>query len=169
MSSSTVRAALESYYERQQKELESEQRPRRKNQKPEFEVKKAVMAWLKERGFSCHVIEAKATYSQAAGRYVSGQTEPGVADIFGCTPEGVAVFIELKAPGKRYTLKAHQRDFLKTKIQAGAFAVCVDSVECLEQVWNAFEHRRKMEPKLATALLLRHLPPEKADSGFKIG
>ncbi len=116
------------------------------------------MAWLKANSFSCHAIEAKAVYSFEAGRYMSGQTAPGVADIFGCSAEGVAVFIELKAPGRRCTLKEHQRAFLIAKINAGAFGVCVDSVECLAGAWSEFSHRRKMDTQLAKALLLSHLP-----------
>jgi hypothetical protein len=150
--------ALMRYYQRQVKELEREQRPKRKNAKPEFELKKAVMKWLGENGFSCHTIESKATYSFSASRYLSGQSEPGMSDIVGCTPDGIGAFIELKAPGRRSTLKEHQREFLVSKIKLGAFAVCVDSVKALEEVWTEFQHRRRMEPMLARTILLRHLP-----------
>lgn len=158
----SAKKALESYYARQLAQLERVQSPRLKNAKPEEEVKRVVMAWLKEHGFSCHVVEAKAVYSKRAGRYVSSQTTPGFSDIVGACPNGLAAFIELKAPGKRSTLREGQRAFLVEKIDKGAFAVCVDSVECLATVWEAFEHRVRMEPQLARALLLRHLPQERS-------
>lgn len=154
----SAKKALERFYERQLRELERVQSPRRRNAKPEQEVVRAMLAWLREQRFSCHVVEAKAVYSARAGRYVSSQTTPGFSDIVGACPNGLAAFVEVKAKGKRHTLRAGQRAFLRDKINAGAFAVCVDSVQCLEQVWIAFEHRWRMEPQLAKALLLRHLP-----------
>lgn len=157
----SAKKALETFYRRQQEKLERESRPRRKNQKPELEVQRQVLAWLKEHGFSCHVVESKATYSKTAGRFVRSKTTVGFSDITGATPNGLACYIEVKAVGRRGTLRAGQRAFLMAKIQLGAFAVCVDSVNCLEQVWSAFEHRRKIGPQLAKALLFRHLPPER--------
>jgi hypothetical protein len=159
----SAKKALDAFYRRELERFERESRPRRKNQKPELEVQRQVLAWLKEHGFSCHVVESKATYNRTASRYVSSKTTPGFSDITGVTPNGVGCFIELKAPGRRSTLRHAQRAFLTDKIQLGAFAVCVDSVSCLEQIWNAFEHRRKMDPKLAKAVLFRHLPPERDD------
>lgn len=152
--------ALERYYEKEIHKQERAQRPKRKNSKPEFELRRLVMPWLRQNRFSINVIEAKATWSPEVGRYTSGQTAPGVVDLFGCTPDGLGCFIELKAPGRRATLREGQRAFLIDKIKCGCFAVCIDSVECLEIVWNEFQHRRKMDPHLAIALLLRHLPPE---------
>lgn len=157
----SARDALEKYSRRHAAGLG---RPTRQNSKPEFEVKKAAMAWLRTNGFSCQVVESKGVYSIEHGRYTSGQTKAGTSDLFGCGPGGIAVYIELKAPGRRSTLKEHQRQFLIEKIQAGAFAVCADSVECLANAWEEFSHRRKMEPQLAKAFLLRHLPPSKSDT-----
>jgi hypothetical protein len=125
------------------------------------------MKWFKENGWSMHVIESKAVYNFEAGRYDHGQTEPGVSDSFGCAPDGTGSFVEFKAPGKRSTLKDHQRQFLMSKIARGAFAACVDSVRCLEDAWKEFEHRRKMDPQLAKAFLFRHLPKQK-DEGEKL-
>lgn len=159
----SAKKALENYYRRQLEEQERQLRPKRRNQKPEKEVERSVMGWLNANGFSCHVVESKAVFSKAAGRFIKGQTQAGVADIFGCAPDGTAVFLELKAPGRRSTLKVHQREFLLTKIMIGAFAVCVDSVDLLSRYWSEFEHRRKMDPMLARNFLLRQLPA-KADN-----
>lgn len=158
----SAKDALAKFCERHAKDLERDSRPRRKNAKPEFAVKKAVMRWLADNGFAVNAIEARAVFNPASGRYLNGQTDPGVSDILGVAPNGIAVAIELKAPGRRSTLKAHQREFLLKRIELGAFAVCVDSAECLELIWNDFIHRRQMEPQLGKAALLRHLPIERA-------
>lgn len=58
----SAKEAMDRYYVRHMKELDRSA-ARRKNEKPEFEVKKAVLAWLETNGFSCNAIESKATYS----------------------------------------------------------------------------------------------------------
>lgn len=152
--------ALKKFFAKHAKQLDREMNgPSRKNEKPEIELtQKPCMIWFKANGFSMDVIESKAVFNYEAGRYVSGQTAPGVSDSFGCTPCGFGCFVEFKAPGKRATLKKHQREWLLDKIKRGAFAVCVDSVECLEKVWNEYSHARKMNFQLGINVLLRHLP-----------
>lgn len=102
----SARDALKKYYQNQIKNNERQLRPKCRNQRPEKGVQAEVMQWLKASGFSCHSIEAKAVYSFEVGRYVRGQTDAGVADLFGSSPGGLAVFIELKAPGRRSTLNS---------------------------------------------------------------
>lgn len=121
------------------------------------ELRSACMKWLDQNGFSCHVVESKAVYSHSAGRYLGGQTSVGFSDIVGVTPNGIAAFIEVKAPGRLSTAKPHQIAFLLSKAKLGAFAVVVDSVDLLERVYQEFEHRRKMSPDLGKNLLLRRL------------
>lgn len=157
----SAKKSLERYYQRQLNEQERSHRPKRKNAKPEFEVKKAVMVWLKENHFSCDAVESKAVYSARAGRYLNSQATPGFADIAGACPNGLGCFIELKAPGKRSTLRHTQRDFLMGKINLGCFAVCVDSVSCLQLIWNEFGELRVSDTESAKNLLRCHLPPEK--------
>lgn len=111
------------------------------------------MQWLKDNDFSCHVIEAKATYNPKAGAYVSAPVIAGMPDVIGCTPDGSACFIELKAPGRLNTLKPHQRAFLLKKLEYGCFAVVVDSVELLSKLYSEW---------LQGADMFRHLPKEKA-------
>lgn len=157
----SAKHALNRYYAKLMREQERERSPRR-NSKPEHEVKVRVMHWLEANGFSCDVVESRAVYSKAAGRYVNGQTRKGFSDLTGCAPDGTAVFIELKAPGRRSTLRPEQREFLMSKIQCGAFALVVDSVHYLTDAWTEFTHRRRMDPQLARAFLLRHLPAQRA-------
>lgn len=117
--------------------------PRTKpNGKPEKEVSLACMAWLKANGFSCNVVESKAVYSEASGRYMSGQTDPGFSDCVGVHVSSVAVFIEFKAKGRLSTLRPAQKAFLRDKIKHNAFACVVDSVEMLAETWRLFSLAR---------------------------
>lgn len=159
----SAKDALNRFYEREAKRAS---RKPRKNQKPEFEFKKVCKRWLDENGWCCDVVESKAVYNFEAGRYDHGQAEAGFSDIVGVTPYfGVAAFIELKAPGKRSTLKQHQRDFLLKKIEAGAFAVCIDSTELLDatfRTWCDLRQMRKFER--AKSYLVEQLPKVKEKS-----
>jgi hypothetical protein len=157
--------SLKRYYKRQAAELEKAHRPKRKNNKPEFELKVQVLAWLRERGFSVDSVESKATFNRAAGRYLNSPTTVGMPDVIGTTPDGLGAFLELKSKGRRGTLRAAQRLFLTEKINRFAFSACIDSIECLAQLWEEFNHTRKMSVHLGRNLLLRHLPPESPAHG----
>lgn len=158
MSSSTVRAALESYYERQQRELEGKQRPRRKRGKPELKVRSEIMTWMNSHGFDVQVVESRAVFCASANRFLKGQTTAGTSDLVGVGPDGVAVFCEVKAKNRLATLKPHQKAYLTSKIELSAFAIVADSPERVEQLWQEWKHRRAMSPQLAKAFLLRSLP-----------
>ncbi|MCC6271585.1 MAG: hypothetical protein IT190_09940 [Microbacteriaceae bacterium] len=152
----SARDALNKFYAKQTSTL----KPKRKNKTPEADFKKEAMAWLNSKGFSVHSIESKAVYSRAAGRYLRGQTDSGVSDIVGVTPIfGIACFIELKAPGKRSTLKLHQRQFLLGKIEKYAFSICTDSIDHL---LNTFSRWAEMVSsglhKEAQEFLIKDLP-----------
>lgn len=117
----------------------------RSNQKPEFEFGKLVDQWFSANGWSMSRIESKAVYNFAAGRYDHGQAEAGFSDRVGITPyRGVAAFVELKAPGQRSRIRRHQRDFLLSKIDSEAFAVCVDSIESLERIFHKWRNLRQL-------------------------
>ena len=126
----------------------------RKNDKPEKVLEKQILIWAVNHGLSLHVVESKAVYSVAAGQYLRGQAEAGLPDLIGNLAE-LSVWIELKAKGRRGTLKEHQRDFLIRKVEQGSFASCIDSVDQLSELLSTF---------LSTAfsdrvrLLLHHLP-----------
>lgn len=157
MNDSAMRA-LNKYSQKQIKSTKKSKSKKRTGLSPEKTVEKEVMKWIKDQGFSCNVVEAKAIYSPTAGQYLRGQTDAGFPDIAGCTPHGLGCFIELKAKGKRSTLKEHQRQFLIEKINRGAFAVCVDSVDCLRDIINRIKGSSYDQRK---DLLLDHLPKKR--------
>jgi hypothetical protein len=155
----SAKDALNKYYLNQ---MPRPSKPRRRNKKPEAELEKHIKALFIELNFSMNKVEAKAVYNPRAGTYLRGQTDAGVSDWVGCTPDGFGCFVEVKAPGRRSTLKPHQRIFLEAKINCGAFAVCVDSTELLSSTWFAWQHRRAMDPMLARNYLLKALPKQGA-------
>lgn len=160
----SARDALEKYSRKMMAADERLMRGPRTNGRPEWELtKKPCGHWFKANGFSIHNIEAKATLS-SDGRYIHGQVEPGFSDAVGCTPNGIAVFAEYKAPRCRSSLKEHQREFLIDKIQKGCFAVCVDSVECLEKIWSAFKAARETSISSGAKVLMEHLPKLRAQN-----
>jgi hypothetical protein len=109
-----------------------------KSKKPEKIVEGEVMSWLNINGFSCDVIESKAVFSQKAKRYLRGQTTKGMSDIVGSDPIGRAVFIELKAKGKRTNISLEQYTFLMRKIDCYAFAVVVDNSTLLSLYYDKY-------------------------------
>lgn len=132
-------------------------KPRAKpNGKPEEKVVKEILAYLRSLGFSLSIIEAKATYSEASGTYRGSTVKAGYPDISGCTPNGLAVYVEAKAPGKRSTLREDQRIFLIEKIKNNCFAICADSVKYCESIVERFRACNSSLEK--QALLLSELP-----------
>ena len=153
----TTKAALDRYFKRQ---LEEEKpKERRKNKAPEKDVVKKLCAWMRVMGWDYDIVEAS-TYDRIYKERVEAKITAGFSDIVACAPGGTACYIEAKAPGRRATLKCHQRDFLERKIVLGAFAVCVDSPELLNQLWSEYTSL-KLKRLSTEAFLLRQLPQKK--------
>lgn len=141
-----------------QKQLDAlNPKSKRKNKKPEKEVERAVLARLRALGFSLDVVESKAHRSMS-GNYFTQSVKSGVTDLIGCSPQGIGCFIELKAPGKRSTLKEHQRDYILEKAKRGAFAVCVDSDDLCVSYWDTFLKERRLSVQNAYRFLESVLP-----------
>ena len=68
-------------------------------------------------------------YTKYGGRVKVGT--PGEADIWGCTPTGRALFIEVKLPGEKP--RQNQKDFIDAMLRQGAIAGVAHSVE--EALW----------------------------------
>jgi hypothetical protein len=129
-----IKSAIEKYTEKNK----AKSAPTRSNGSPEKDLEKEVLSFLENNSFHVNVVESKATFNQQQQRFISSSVKSGFADIVGNHYTGIAVFIELKAPGRRSTLRDNQREFLLSKIETGCFAVCIDSVELLEAQWNRF-------------------------------
>lgn len=140
-------------------------RVHRKNNDPERKLQKEVINWLESLGFSVDNVDSKAQYSADQGRYISQNAKPGISDIIGNDPNGHAVYIELKAPGKRGTLRENQRDFLLRKINSNAFAIVADSKEF---IWEAYSNWQNGPLLGAKGYLIALLPPEKLDKDARL-
>lgn len=158
-----IKKAIETYTEKQLKPAFESFEPRRKNKKPEEEVVKACLQWMRSEGFDVGLVEAKSVYSPELGRYLRSQVKAGTSDCFGNSNFGHAVFVEFKAPSKRGTLKPHQREFLLKKINTFCFAVCVDSDHILKEFYTTWLLHRKTSPMLARDYLISCLPKQKVE------
>ncbi len=130
----SAKEALHKYLNKQIKQ-NSSRTPKRRNRKPEEEVVRSIKKWAIRQSWSIHRVDSTAVYSISAGRYNYSQAATGVSDIVGNDSEGIAVYIEVKAPGKLSKLRPGQAVFLKEKIRTNAFAVCVDRVELLANIY----------------------------------
>ena len=132
-----------------------------KNQSPEKIVEKEIIAWCKSRGFDISIVESKAVFSRAAGRYLRGQTKAGFSDMAGVTGDGTGAFIELKAKGRLSTISRSQFDFLYSKIRKGAFACCVDSADLINKIYSDWLELKTSDPEMAKKVLQEYLPKQK--------
>lgn len=134
-------SALGKYYARQN--AKATNKPHRKNAKPEKDAVKEVCTWLKLNSFSFDIIEAS-NFDPVTGRLLKvSKATPGFSDIVATSPQGIACYIEVKAKGKRSTIRPHQEAFLKNKIQHSAFAICADSSDYLSKHFIKWLELRK--------------------------
>ncbi len=156
----SVKLALDRYYRKQMGD--NSRSPKRKNEKPEKIVERAVMAWCKKHGLDLSIVECKGVYNAKTNTYLHGMTEPGYSDLSGNNKLGMAAYVELKAKGKRSTLRLRQEEFLVRKIKAGCFAVVVDSEMLLHEYYYRWLQLRN-ENKLVEAqrYLLEILPKKR--------
>jgi len=154
----SVESALNTYSEKQ---LKKDKGPQRRNKKPEKDVEKDCLKWMRDSGFDVNIIEA------GGGRNAYGATtvSPGFADCAGNDKDGYAVYVEFKAPSRRSSLREHQRRFLRRKIRTNAFSICVDSCSLLSvsyRIWRGLiddgRHQR------ARDYLMTMMPKQNIDS-----
>lgn len=155
-----IEGAINNYVKKNDPNSSTE--PKRKNEKPEKEVEKAILQWAKNKGWFINKVESKAIYSKAFGNFHYSETKSGTPDLLGCNSQGVFVAIEVKAPGKRSTLRENQRAYLLEVIARGGFAYCCDNVETLNQVFSEWLNVNNRK-----AYLLNLMPKEKESENKK--
>jgi hypothetical protein len=141
----STKKAIENFCKKQIKK--KRKRNGSRNKAPERDlVRTDLLPWLKRNGFSINVVEAKAVYNVKAGRYLSGQTDKGFSDMVGNDADGIACFIEAKAPGRKKVIldqkHRHQYDFIIEKIKSNCFAGCFDSLVDLQVTYSSFKRAR---------------------------
>jgi hypothetical protein len=135
--------------------------------KPEKSVERDCLSFMRGRGWSINIFEAKATWSPSQGAWTQQGMKAGVCDCMGNIvseghDDGVAVAVEFKAPGamssfnsdKRYL----QRKFIVDKINSGAFACVVDSAALLEKIYSRWHEIRATDKSGARQFLISSLP-----------
>lgn len=156
---------LHKFHEKDLREIDKLLLKKKPNKKPEKLVEEACLKWMRSLGWFVNVFEAKASLTKD-GIYKSSRMKPGTPDIIGVTPDGIPVFIELKAKDRRSMFNrednVRQQEFINRAIDCCSFAVVVDSVERLEQFWDEWNHHVfKYGKKEARKYLYEALPKKK--------
>jgi hypothetical protein len=157
---SSVKKAINNYFERTSKPSEREKRP--KNKTPEKDLRQLVMKHLKQQGVLVLYVESQAVFSESAARYLHGQVSVGTSDLIGCLPSGRFLAIELKAPGRIRTLKPHQREFLVKVIQMGGIGLVADKIDLID--WILDQCSQIASDKERVEFLLSQLPTPKQEA-----
>lgn len=154
----STKKALDNYLMRIcAKEENKSKRAKRTN--PEKETEKEVLTYLRNINCDVDVVEAS-TWDATLGRHVKSSVRAGFSDLVGNFETGTALFIELKALGRRSTIKSRQDqlDFLVKKIKTNCFACCTD---CVDHINNLFLQWQKLDTYNRQALLFSDLPQPK--------
>lgn len=154
-----VKLAVDNWSIKQLKKDSPSLLPKKKNKTPEADFLKKLKKHIEENhGWSLDVIDSKGQFSEDAQRYVYGKTRSGYSDMSGNMLNGLASYLEVKAPGKRSTLREDQMNFLIEKINSNCFAIVTDSIEHFEMILEKFKKAENRK-----AILLNDLPKGKAN------
>lgn len=129
-----VQDALQNFYSKELKKDSPSKK--RKNKAPEKQVVKAILTWGNDNGFDLDVIEASTFDRYKVSMAHDTKVVAGYSDISGNDRFGLACYIEVKAPGRRSTLRESQRFFLERKISSGAFACVTDNISHLHNLYH---------------------------------
>jgi hypothetical protein len=156
--SSRIRASIERLSEREDKKYRSR---KRKNNNPEELVVKSLQYYFNTCGFFVCGYESKAKFINGVWR-TSG-LNVGTPDLIGVDNEGYFMAVEVKAKGKRSTLRREQREFLTKTIMCGGLGICADSVEYFQEVYEEWKKLDSVNER--RILLMSKLPaPRKSMS-----
>lgn len=128
--------------------------PKRKNSKPEEAIVHEHMMFYKRNKFFMKNYESKAKNINGVWR-TSGLSD-GTPDLMGVCPNGYFHANEIKAPGRRSKLRPNQREFLMRVILNNGFAICSDSVEHTESVYQKWIKEKELKKR--RDLLIQDLP-----------
>jgi len=151
-------------YKRHVREQKRANSKKKKNESPEKAVEKECLLWMRKQGWDVEIYESKAKWNATAGRYLADHLKVGTSDCQGVTSYmGIACFVEFKAPGKCSTFNRKgnepQQNYLKRKIELGAFGVVVDSADMLERLWKQYlKARVDLGMIQASHFLMEQLP-----------
>ena len=166
------KAVLESINKFSQKQLDDlkpKPAPSRKNDSPEFDlVHVPCVKWMRQQGWLVETYDSKATWSTEQQTWKNQGMKAGTTDSMGVLPNGIALAVEFKAPGKLSTFNLNknyrQREFVMARINHNAFSCVVDSVERLILIHDEWRRLRIVEGvKASREYLLSMLPEKRSD------
>lgn len=142
---------------------------RGRNARPEKDVEKECLVWMRAQGWNVAIYESKAVWNSRAESWTKSGMKFGTCDCMGNTDDGVAVAVEFKAKGKLSTFNREdnhlQRQFIIEKINTNAFSCVVDSATLLAEIYAKWKSLREAGGPAAKAYLMLALP--KAKTGLK--
>lgn len=138
MGSQSTKDALDRYYAKQAKIIDREMNPdkRKRYKAPEKKAVREILDWAAEYGFDLDVIEASKYDRHMQSMGEEDKVPVGFSDLCGVDRFGFACYIEVKANGRRSTVRPHQLDFLIRKIKSGAFACVADSAKYAHELYH---------------------------------
>lgn len=157
---SGVLDALIKYSKKDMKER-GPKKARTKRNKPEKEVEKLCLEWMRQHQWDVQIYESKATFNPRTGHWAQQSMKAGTADCMGCMPDGHMVVIEFKAKGHlrgfNHPRNYRQKLFIKNKIAQNAFTCVVDSPELLQTIYTGWLALRS-DKEAAKLFLMKMLP-----------
>jgi len=127
--------------------------------KPEKQVEKEILNLAPLYGFDLTVVDSAHVYSNTTRMFSRRMTNEVCSDIMGNNGP-YACFIELKAPGKLKQFNTEknikQKLFILRKIEKGAFACVVDSMQRLAHIWSEWRKAQTDDEKIK--VLMSYLP-----------
>lgn len=141
---------------------ETDRYNKKKNKKPEEAVVKEMLDYYEQNGFYVRRFEAKAKkIATQSGKAIWTSTglDYGTPDLLGCCPSGFIHANEVKARGRRSTLREDQREFLENIIHRGGFGICADSVDYLDDTYHRWIILNDVEQRIN--FLLSELPKKR--------
>lgn len=165
MSKDRIRRAVERFSEREQP---TKKKPKKYNSQPEEKVVRELLQYYSDNNFFINRYESKAKRIQlksGASLWRTAGVEIGTPDLLGCCPNGFIHANEVKAKGRRSTLREEQREFLTQVIIHGGFGVCCDSVEYLRKVYAYWIGLRNLRER--KQFLLDQLPKRRTSRDSK--
>ncbi len=135
---------------------------KRHNSKPEKEVERACLAWMRSKGWAVEIYEAKATFNPKAGKWIGSTMKAGTVDCQGLMSDGTFVAVEFKAPARIATFNAEknhrQKEYLVEKIRMNAFGCVVDSARRLQDIFDGYADALLVSKDQAQMYLMGELP-----------
>jgi len=163
--------AINAFHQKQVKK----NRPKSSKQKgkPERDLTEIpCMAYMRSLGWTVEIYEAKSTYDPRRNIWRNQAMKAGTCDCMGTLPNGIAVAVEFKAPGRLSSFNSDkrykQRQFIIDRINANTFACVVDSKEKLQHIYENWQKLRDNfdDLKPARDYLMDMLPVKKNKTGL---